>query len=109
MAVIAVVILTDGFLDAQESVAQRQSATLEQAVDSALQRGNHHSWALVMMVFLHCKGRGAGSVFFTPAFSSKMSGYSRRLVQCSILLQPWCSASTCSLLGRYSPQSWCIF
>ncbi len=106
VAVIAVVILTDGFLDAQ-SVAQRQKIQLEQAVDSALQRGNHHGWALVMMVFCRCKGRAGVGLF--PA-----GGISTR---CRDLAAAGCNARSCysrgawlpALLGRYSPQSWCIF
>ncbi len=56
VAVIAVVILTDGFL--MRKVSRNVKVQLEQAVDSALQRGNHHGWALVMMVFLPLQGKG---------------------------------------------------
>ncbi len=33
------------------NVSRNVKQQLEQAVDKALQRGNHHGWALVMMVF----------------------------------------------------------
>ena len=79
---------------------------LEQAVDSALQRGNHHGWALVMMVFLPLQGKGWSRSF--PA-----GGISTR---CRDLAAAGCNARSCycrgarlpALLGRYSPQSWCI-
>lgn len=47
-------------------VSRNVKVQLEQAVDSALQRGNHHGWALVMMVFCRCK-EGLESVFFLLA------------------------------------------
>lgn len=88
-------------------VSRNVKVQLEQAVDSALQRGNHHGWALVMMVFCRCKG-GAGVGLF-PA-----GGVSTR---CRDLAAAGCNARSCysrgarlpALLGRYSPQSWCIF
>ena len=50
VAVIAVVILT-WMVFWMRKVSRNVKVQLEQAVDSALQRGNHHGWALVMMVF----------------------------------------------------------
>lgn len=105
VAVIAVVILTDGFW--MRKVSRNVKVQLEQAVDSALQRGNHHGWALVMMVFLPLQGKGWSRSFSCWRHFNKMSGSGRRWVQCLVLLQPWCLAS-CST-GAYSPQSWCIF
>ncbi len=63
---IAVVILTDGFW--MRKVSRNVKVQLEQAVDSALQRGNHHGWALVMMVFCRCKGRAGVGLFLLAAF-----------------------------------------
>lgn len=62
---IAVVILTDGFW--MRKVSRNVKVQLEQAVDSALQRGNHHGWALVMMVFLPLQGKGWSRSFFLLA------------------------------------------
>ena len=50
VAVIAVVILT-WMVFWMRKVSRNVKVQLEQAVDNALQRGNHHGWALVMMVF----------------------------------------------------------
>ncbi len=49
-------------------VSRNVKVQLEQAVDSALQRGNHHGWALVMMVFCRCKGRAGVGLFLLAAF-----------------------------------------
>ena len=38
-------------------VSRNVKQQLEQAVDNALQRGNNHGWALVMMVFCGCPRR----------------------------------------------------
>ena len=89
---IAVVILT-WMVFWMRKVSRNVKVQLEQAVDSALQRGNHHGWALVMMVFCRCKGRGWSRSFSCWRRFNKMSGSGRRWVQCSVLLQPWCSAS----------------
>lgn len=48
-------------------VSRNVKVQLEQAVDSALQRGNHHGWALVMMVFFAVAREGLESVFFLLA------------------------------------------
>lgn len=77
VAVIAVVILT-WMVFWMRKVSRNVKVQLEQAVDSALQRGNHHGWALA------------------AAGCNAWSCYSRGA---------WLPA----LLGRYSPQSWCIF
>lgn len=88
-------------------VSRNVKVQLEQAVDSALQRGNHHGWALVMMVFFAVARKGWSRSF--PA-----GGISTR---CRDLAAAGCNARSCycrgarllALLGRYSPQSWCIF
>lgn len=51
VAVVAVCILT-WMVFWMRKVSRNVKQQLEQAVDNALQRGNHHGWALVMMVFL---------------------------------------------------------
>ena len=86
VAVIAVVILT-WMVFWMRKVSRNVKVQLEQAVDSALQRGNHHGWALVMMVFFAVAREGLESAFFP------LAGSGRRWVQCSVLLQPWCLAS----------------
>ena len=48
-------------------VSRNVKQQLEQAVDNALQRGNHHGWALVMMVFFAVAREGLESVFFLLA------------------------------------------
>ncbi len=63
VAVIAVVILT-WMVFWMRKVSRNVKVQLEQAVDSALQRGNHHGWALVMMVFFAVAREGLESVFF---------------------------------------------
>lgn len=92
VAVIAVVILT-WMVFWMRKVSRNVKVQLEQAVDSALQRGNHHGWALVMMVFLPLQGKGWSRSFSCWRHFNKMSGSGRRWVQCSVLLQPWCLAS----------------
>lgn len=67
VAVIAVVILT-WMVFWMRKVSRNVKVQLEQAVDSALQRGNHHGWALVMMVFCRCKGKGWSRSFLLAAF-----------------------------------------
>lgn len=63
-------------------VSRNVKVQLEQAVDNALQRGNHHGWALVMMVFLQSlvKARSRFS-FCWPPFS-RMWGSGHRLGRC---------------------------
>lgn len=63
---IAVVILT-WMVFWMRKVSRNVKVQLEQAVDSALQRGNHHGWALVMMVFFAVAREGLESVFFLLA------------------------------------------
>lgn len=89
VAVIAVVILTR-MVFWMRKVSRNVKVQLEQAVDSALQRGNHHGWALVMMVFLPLQGKGWSRSFSCWRHFNKMSGSGRRWVQCSVLLLPWC-------------------
>lgn len=86
---IAVVILT-WMVFWMRKVSRNVKVQLEQAVDSALQRGNHHGWALVMMVFFAVAREGLESVFSCWRHFNKMSGSGRRWVQCSVLLLPWC-------------------
>lgn len=52
-------------------VSRNVKVQLEQAVDSALQRGNHHGWALVMMVFCRCKGRAGVGLFPAGGISTR--------------------------------------
>ncbi len=88
VAVIAVVILT-WMVFWMRKVSRNVKVQLEQAVDSALQRGNHHGWALVMMVFF-AVARESRRSFSCWRHFNKMSGSGRRWVQCSVLLLPWC-------------------
>lgn len=92
VAVIAVVILT-WMVFWMRKVSRNVKVQLEQAVDSALQCGNHHGWALVMMVFFAVAREGLESVFFLLAAFQQDVGIGRCWVQCSVLLLPWCSAS----------------
>ena len=103
VAVIAVVILT-WMVFWMRKVSRNVKVQLEQAVDSALQR-----WlgAGDDGLFCRCKGRAGVGLF--PA-----GGISTR---CRDLAAAGCNARSCycrgarlpALLGRYSPQSWCIF
>lgn len=80
VAVIAVVILTDGVL--MRKVSRNVKVQLEQAVDSALQRGNHHGWALIMMVFSPWRAKDWNRSFSCWPPFNRTSGSGRRLVQC---------------------------
>lgn len=66
VAVIAVVILT-WMVFWMRKVSRYVKVQLEQAVDAALQKGNRHGWALVMMVFFAVAREGLESVFFLLA------------------------------------------
>ncbi|VDZ68640.1 Ferrous iron transport permease EfeU (plasmid) [Klebsiella aerogenes] len=66
VAVIAVFILT-WMVFWMRKVSRNVKQQLEQAVDNALQRGNNHGWALVMMVFFAVAREGLESVFFLLA------------------------------------------
>lgn len=66
VAVIAVVILT-WMVFWMRKVSRNVRVQLEQAVDAALQKGNRHGWALVMMVFFAVAREGLESVFFLLA------------------------------------------
>ncbi len=66
VAVIAVVILT-WMVFWMRKVSRNVKVQLEQAVDNALQKGNHHGWALIMMVFFAVAREGLESVFFLLA------------------------------------------
>ncbi|MGL4720452.1 MAG: FTR1 family iron permease, partial [Kluyvera intermedia] len=48
-------------------VSRNVKQQLEQAVDNALQKGNNHGWALIMMVFFAVAREGLESVFFLLA------------------------------------------
>jgi len=66
VALIAVVILT-WMVFWMRKVSRNVKVQLEQAVDSALAKGNHHGWALIMMVFFAVAREGLESVFFLLA------------------------------------------
>lgn len=66
VAVIAVFILT-WMVFWMRKVSRNVKVQLEQAVDNALQKGNHHGWALIMMVFFAVAREGLESVFFLLA------------------------------------------
>ncbi len=90
VAVIAVVILTWMVFWMRKVSRDNVKVQLEQAVDSALQRGNHHGWALVMMgFFCRCKGRAGVGIF--PA-----GGISTR---CRDLAAAGCNARSCYCRG----------
>ncbi|VFS19773.1 FTR1 family protein [Enterobacter cancerogenus] len=63
---IAVVILT-WMVFWMRKVSRNVKVQLEQAVDNALQKGNHHGWALIAMVFFAVAREGLESVFFLLA------------------------------------------
>jgi len=56
-------------------VSRNVKAQLEDAVDSALQKGNSSGWALVFMVFLAVAREGLESVFFLLAAFQQDVGY----------------------------------
>ncbi|SCC42941.1 iron uptake transporter permease EfeU [Kosakonia oryziphila] len=66
VAVIAVVILT-WMVFWMRKVSRNVKVQLEQAVDNALARSNHHGWALILMVFFAVAREGLESVFFLLA------------------------------------------
>ena len=66
VAVVAVVILT-WMVFWMRKVSRNVKQQLEQAVDNALQKGNNHGWALIMMVFFAVAREGLESVFFLLA------------------------------------------
>lgn len=108
VAVIAVVILT-WMVFWMRKVSRNVKVQLEQAVDSALQRGNHHGWALVMMVFFAVAREGLESVFFLLAAFQQDVGIDLAAAGCNARSCYCRGARLPALLGRYSPQSWCIF
>ena len=87
VAVVAVVILT-WMVFWMRKVSRNVKQQLEQAVDNALQKGNNHGWALIMMVFFAVAREGLESA---AAGGYPGSGNSHR-------------AGFPALLGRYSPQ-----
>nr|WP_318382090.1 iron uptake transporter permease EfeU [uncultured Enterobacter sp.] len=66
VAVIAVFVLT-WMVFWMRKVSRNVKVQLEQAVDTALQKGNNHGWALIMMVFFAVAREGLESVFFLLA------------------------------------------
>ena len=66
VAVVAVVILT-WMVFWMRKVSRNVKQQLELAVDNALQKGNNHGWALIMMVFFAVAREGLESVFFLLA------------------------------------------
>lgn len=74
VAVIAVIILT-WMVFWMRKVSRNVKAQLEDAVDSALQKGNSSGWALVLMVFLAVAREGLESVFFLLAAFQQDVGY----------------------------------
>jgi high-affinity iron transporter len=81
VAVIAVVILT-WMVFWMRKVSRNVKVQLEQAVDNALQKGNNHGWALIMMVFLPSRVK-AWSLFSSCwRRFSRMSGSGRRWARC---------------------------
>ena len=91
VAVIAVVILT-WMVFWMRKVSRNVKVQLEQAVDSALQRGNHHGWALVMMVFFAVAREGL-DFLNGPAclFSSSPQGW--QLVPFAHFMKPDCGTT----------------
>ncbi|VTN15655.1 Ferrous iron uptake protein [Raoultella terrigena] len=77
VALVAVFILT-WMVFWMRKVSRNVKQQLEQAVDNALQRGNNHGWALVMMVFFAVAREGLESVFSCWRRSSRMSVSGRR-------------------------------
>lgn len=101
VAVIAVVILT-WMVFWMRKVSRNVKVQLEQAVDNALQKGNNHGWALIMMVFFAVAREGLESVFFLLAAFQQDVGIWPPLGPCWASPRPWCSASCCT--GRYPPE-----
>ena len=66
VAVIAVFILT-WMVFWMRKVSRNVKKQLEEAVDNALQKGNNHGWALILMVFFAVAREGLESVFFLLA------------------------------------------
>jgi FTR1 family protein len=101
VAVIAVVILT-WMVFWMRKVSRNVKVQLEQAVDNALQKGNNHGWALIMMVFFAVAREGLESVFFLLAAFQQDVGIWPPLGAC------WAGngrgAGFPALLGRYSPE-----
>jgi high-affinity iron transporter len=81
VALVAVCILT-WMVFWMRKVSRNVKQQLEQAVDNALQRGNHHGWALVMMVFFAVAREGLESVFFLLAAFQQDVGSGRRSGRC---------------------------
>ncbi len=80
VAVIAVIILT-WMVFWMRKVSRNVKQQLEQAVDNALARGNHHGWALVMMVFSPWRVRGWSRFSSCWRHSSRISVSGHRLGQ----------------------------
>jgi len=74
VAAVAVVILT-WMVFWMRKVSRNVKAQLEEAVDSALEKGNSSGWALIMMGFLAVAREGLESVFFLLAAFQQDVGY----------------------------------
>ena len=110
VAVVAVVILT-WMVFWMRKVSRNVKQQLEQAVDNALQKGNNHGWALIMMVFFAVAREGLESVFFLLAAFQQDLGIWPPLGLSWVWQQPSCwvscftgavfaSTSACSSAGR---------
>lgn len=95
VAVIAVVILTR-MVFWMRKVSRNVKVQLEQAVDNALQKGNNHGWALIMMVFSPSRVKGWSLFSSCWRRFSRMWGSGRRWGPCWASPRPWCSASCCT-------------
>ena len=89
VAVIAVFILT-WMVFWMRKVSRNVKVQLEQAVDNALQKGNHHGWALIMMVFSPWHARVWNRFSSCWRHSSRMWASGRRWVPCSVWQRRWC-------------------
>lgn len=92
VAVIAVVILTR-MVFWMRKVSRNVKVQLEQAVDNALQKGNHHGWALIMMVFFAVAREGTGPCSSCSRLFSRTWASGRRWARCSGWPRRLCLAS----------------
>lgn len=87
VAVVAVCILT-WMVFWMRKVSRNVKQQLEQAVDNALQRGNNHGWALVMMVFSPSRVKAWNRSSSCSPLSSRMSESGRPSARCSAWRRP---------------------
>ncbi len=108
VAVVAVCILT-WMVFWMRKVSRNVKQQLEQAVDNALQRGNNHGWALVMMVFFAVAREGLESVFFLlAAFQQDVGIWYRPSARCSAWRR-YHRFRVPDLLGRHPHESRRLF